>query len=244
MSKKIDKDLQKAFRKALKAKDYAALDAALQNGADPDAKITVEGEQYGSALWFALAEEDLRLAQILLKYNLNPNKKDDDYSMRPLEYAVDEGLMDAALAIARHEKLDLFSKHTQKVYEDAEENRSDNPEYDALYRCLKSRIETADGPWRKISNDSMQYTEFASAGMVEITDVFNFRSGKQTHIVRDFETETTIATDCYFDDAPRAAQGLIKEALTALQKAGGAAGLEPHQFSGMRYVSRRAVKRG
>ncbi len=244
MSKKDDKNWQKEFRKALKAKDCVALDIALQNGANPNAKVTIDGDQYGSALWYALVEEDLGLVKTLLKYDLNPNKKDEDYSRLPLQYAVDEDLMDAALAIAQHERLALFSEDTQEVYEESENNRDDDAEYEALYRCLKARIETADGPWRKISNDSVQYTEFASAGMVEITDVFNFRSGKQTHIIRDFETETTTSTDCYFDDAPRAAQKIISEAFAALQKAGGAKELEPHQFAGMRYVSRRTVKRG
>ncbi|TNE29295.1 MAG: ankyrin repeat domain-containing protein [Alphaproteobacteria bacterium] len=244
MSKKDDKNWQKDFRKALKDKDCTALDTALKNGANPDVKVTIDGDQYGSALWYALIEEDLGLVKTLLKYDVNPNKKDADYSYLPLQYAVDEDLMDEALAIAMHEKLELFSKDTQEVYENAESNRDDDEEYDALYRCLKARIETAEGPWRKISNDSVQYTEFASAGMIEITDVFNFRSGKQTHIVRDFETETTTSSDCYFDDAPRAAHRFIGEAFTALQKADGGKGLTAHQFTGMRYVARRTVKRG
>jgi len=242
MSKQTDQTVQKDFKKALKTKNYAALDTALQNGANPDAKITIAGDRYGSALWFALIEDDLRMAQILLKYDMNPNKKDADYSSRPLQYAVYEGRGKIALMIAQHKNLNLFSADTQKVYENAEDNRDDDHEDNALYLCLRARIQTTDGPWRKISNDSVQYTEFASAGMVEITDVFNFRSGKQTQIVRDFETDTTHSSEQYFDDAPPAARSFIQEAFTALQKADGAKGFEPHQFSGMRHISRRHVK--
>lgn len=236
-------DWQALFTKALKASDYDGVKEALENGADPEAKIRISGHYetttYQTALFYAMhSKKDTRLMDALVAGGADVNAVDSN-KRSLLRSAVGSGYTALALHIAKYDRIDFSSAGSRAAYELADGKRHKEPQMEAVYRYLHMRMEQEKGPWRKTADDSIKYVTYDNDGMTEISDTFNFRAAKQSRIIRDFDTKSVVVTESYFTDLPANAQSFVREAFDELKKAGGATKIDPHMLSHMRRYTAR-----
>jgi len=238
-------DWQALFVKALKAADYDGVKQALENGADPEVKISIfrgydSNITYQTAMFYAMSHiKDTRMMDVLVAGGANVNALDGN-KRSLLRSAVANNYAVSALHIAKYPSVDFSSADAQRACELATGKRHKEPQMEPVYRYLHMKLEELKGPWRKTADDSIKYVSYDNDGMTQISETFNFRAAKQSRIIRDFDTKSILTTETYFADIPADAQGFVREAFDELKNQGGAQKIDPHISGHMRrYVSRK-----
>jgi len=247
-------EIQEQFTNAVKGRDYDAISAALELGADIDTEITESryngysrhgGSSYSSytfktALFYALEKQDQTLVAFLIAHGADVNRENSKKTST-LTMATHYGSKACAKEIVASPLFERGASSHKAALQVAEEAKHKGPAQKELYQYINSVLSDM---WQLVDDETVSRVSFDKDGMLEVTDQFNFKAGERIRHIRDFEFNTIQTSSAFFVDMPANMRSQLKEAWDALKAAGGGKNADPQAMNAVRVhqVPRRIEK--